>query len=182
MNLERNGVQTQVKAVLKGRTDLHECIVNVDCKVNADCADIELIIIRDCDTNFSGDENIDFMFNTIGEDDGPYKISKTIIITIEDKKGKGIRTEMEVVAEIIIEKNMEETEEIDEDVSSEAIELAPIVNSSRLKSMDRLKLKKFNAYPNPTDGILNISFSGKKGGAENSSKAKAGVYRDCTYR
>ena len=33
----------------------------------------------------------------------------------------------------------------------------------KLNNLKKLKLKEFKAFPNPTDGLLNLSFTGKKG-------------------
>jgi len=158
INLDRAGVATKVLALLKERSDIH---VFGDFDEEDGDGNIEIIIIKDCDMNFSGDEDIDFLFKTIVEEDGVKEITKEIIITIEGIEGVEIIKEVEVIAEVVVEEAVEEVEEVKE--VKEAIELAPIVKSSRLKNMDRLKLKGFKAFPNPTDGLLNVSFTGKKG-------------------
>jgi hypothetical protein len=153
VNLVRNGAATQVKAVLKERSEIHS---------EEEEGNFEVIVIKDCDTNFTGDEDIDILFKTIGDEDGMEDITKEIIVIRSDEDGN-THKEIEVIVEVEVIEETADEEEISEVEPTEPIELAPVVNTDRLKSLSRLKLKDFKAFPNPTDGILNISFRGKKG-------------------
>lgn len=149
VSLDRNGVATQVKAVLKERTDLHSH------EGMEEHEEIEVIIIRDCDTNFSGDEDLDIIFNTIGDDE---EKEIEVIVIQEGEVDENGEQEMEVTVEIVDDEAVVDVQQVVEKVKE-----APVLNTERLKNMSRLKLKDFNAFPNPTNGVLNVSFSGKKG-------------------
>ena len=79
VGLDRDGNATRVMAVLKERSDEQEEEVEKE---------IEVIVISDCNTNFSGDEDIDILFESIGDEDGIKEITKEIVIIKEGGEGE----------------------------------------------------------------------------------------------